>query len=250
MLTQLSALEGGQILNVDELGGAAGALASFSSRFRGNMPLPTVGGDVQVAGRMLSQLLAQLGALSAAGGVEGAGEGIVGSLVTTADNLLNPDLSSAWRGVVEGVEFDSGRFLVYLEALSLTAAREVPTQQFLWPNLLIQSHDRFSMSHDTFTVNFNESTTTVTMETNGNASLSLLTFGLFPTLGGLLPRRALFNISHMTVATPILSIQAVDDRGSEFTSVSVNLTLPYRQPVARVTEVGGAVCVAWNYGER
>ncbi len=250
LLTQVSALESGQILSVAELRSAASALTTFTSRFQGNMLLPMVGGDVQVAGRMLSQLLNQLEALSDSGGVEGEAERIVESLVTTADNLLNPDLSSAWRSVVEGVEFDSGRFLMYLEALSLAVSREVPAQQFLHDNLLIQSHDLSSGSHDPFVITFNESTTTITMETNTSTSLSVLTFGLFPTLGDLLPMRALFNISHLIVATPILSIQVADAGGSEFTCVSVNLTLPYRQPVARATEVGGATCVAWSYEER
>lgn len=249
LLTQVSALERGQILSLDEFRSAANAVASIASRFQGNVPLPLVGGDVQVVGKLLNQLVNQLvDQLVATMGFGAEGEEFLETFATATSDLLNPDLSSAWRSVVEGVEFDSEDFLLHLEAFSLVVAgqllRNATDPQLVRDNLLITtvSHDQ---SHDSFLINFNETRSVVATE--ASSTTLLLTFGLFPTLGDLLPIRSLFNISQMTVATPILSVQAMEAGGSEVTNVSVTLTLPYRQPVVRVTQ---ATCASWTTGEK
>lgn len=248
LLDQVAALERGQLFSSAELRGVASTLAVSSAH---DTP-PRVGGDVRVAGRLLSQLVLQVDILRT-GETERVGlRETLTSLARVGSNLLNPDLAPAWVGVVEGVEFDAADFLSSLEALARVigqyfinesvALRDenlVIATQSLW------SHDLSPGSHDPFMLSLNESTATVSLESG--VPLSVATFGLFPTLGAFLPTRSSFNISHMTVATPILSVQAADAEGSEFTQVSVNLTLQYGGgPVLRPDLVGGALCASWS----
>lgn len=214
---------------------------------------PLVGGDVRVTGEIMNLLTLQLEWQLLALG-EGEGLQAVGGLAELASNLLNPALSSAWVGVVEGVEFDSEDLLSSLEALSRLLGNSLVSatpSSLIQENLLIrtamlQSRD---LSHNPFTLILNDSTATVALETAANGSL-LVTFGLYPVLGDLLPMRTSFDIGNFSVATPILSIQVADAEGSEVTQVSVTMTLHYNRPLTQHDVVGGAVCVAWGYETR
>lgn len=254
LLQQVATLERGQVFSPAELRGMASALAVSSAH---DMP-PRVGGDVRVAGKLLNQLVLQVDILMLVSSDEAEGVELgetVDSLARTASNLLNPDLSQAWMGVVEVVDFDSETLLFALEAFARTSSRylcsvgsslkELNQQNFrlvtMQPSL---SHDPIIRSHDAFTLTFNESTATISLGTD--TPLSSATFGLFPTLGDLLPLRGSFNISNMVVATPILSVQATGLEGSEVTTVAVNMTMQFNRPVERLDLVGGAICVSWG----
>lgn len=256
LLQQVAALEGGQVFSPAELRGVASALAVSSAH---DTP-PRVGGDIRVAGKLLNQLVLQVDILMSVSSDEGEGLGVgidvtVDSLARTASNLLNPDLSQVWVGVVEGVEFDSEALLFALEAFARTSSRylrsvssslkELSQQNFrlvtTQPSL---SHDPTNRSHDAIILTFNESTATISL--GADTPVSSVTYGLFPTLGDLLPLRGSFNISNMVVATPILSVQAADLEGSEVTTVAVNMTMQFDDPVERLDLVGGAICVSWG----
>lgn len=260
LLVQASALEGGQMLSLAELNDVASVLVAFVGRLQGEIPHPLVGGDIRLAGKTLGLLTQQFGYLMA---VIREGEGLasVDSLARAASHLLNPDLFPAWVGVVEGVEFDTSNFLQCLESLLwvigdyLNVTHTLPMQR-IYDNLLIrtesiQSHDFALGSRKSLVLSFNDSMSTISLDAlNGVTPPSLVTVGLFPTLQELLPLRAPFNISHMTIATPILSIQAADAEGSSFTGISVNLTLQFIRTLVHEDVVGGAVCVSWTYEGR
>lgn len=258
LLDQVTSLEDGQLLSLTEIMGVANTLMNSVDQL---MTRPLVGGDVRAAGRMLRQLSLQLSSQLAGGVVEvdERVELVVETIGSSASSLLDPDLSPAWMGMSERVGFDASDFLESLETYSRLAGITITTSSTL-SNLTydhlhiraesLQSHDSTLRSHDPFLFSFKDSTSTVALKTSSDTPSSLVTFGLFPTLAELLPLRGSFNTSHMTLATPILSIQVVNAEGSEFTNMSVNLTLDYTRPVLRPSEVGGvAICVSWLYGE-
>lgn len=238
LLAEVKSLEAGRILSLDELRSVADTMATISAQRR------TSAGDVKAAGKLLSQLILQL---------EGQGEGmdpLIQSLARGASNLLHPDLSLQWMGVVEGVEFESGDFLMSLEQLVWAVSFNTSSlSEIRQENLLIKGESLRSHDNLTFDLNFNESTTSISIEGMVTPA-SFLTFGLFPTLGNLLPKRSDFDISRMTVATPILSVQATDGVGSEFTQLTVNLTLPYLHTVTHQELLSEGVCASWHYGGR
>ena len=260
LLAQVTSLQDGQILSLDDLRGVAESLMDFTGQL--TEPRLLVGGDVRVAGEMLNQLTMQLDTLLPEGSSDEEAEfGMaVDSLGRIANSLVNSDLSPAWVvGVAEGAEFDASDFLFSLELMSGVMGRYLNitsnSSQLLYSNLLVRaeplmSHDLAVGSHDTFTLDFNESATTIAFEPRAATPSLLATFALLPTLAELLPLRGLTNISHMTVATPILSIQTADLEGSEFTDVAVNFSLQYDRAVLREAELAEGLCVSWRYGER
>lgn len=254
LLLQVEVLERGQVFSPVELRGVASALALVSV----HATPPKVGGDVKVAGKLLNQLVLQMDILLSTPDSEGVGAGLpetMDSLARVASNLLNPDLLAAWMGVVEGVVFSSEDLLFSIEAFGRVRGRylrnnvsstrgELREQNLLLVTQPLLSHDFTQASPDPFVLTFNDSTATISL----GAATPLLsaTFGLFPTLGDLLDLRAEFNISNLFLATPILSVQAADAEGSEFTRVTVNLTLQFGRPVVREELADEAVCVSWG----
>ena len=249
LLEQVAALEDGRVFSLVELGHMASTLATFS---RHDTP-PHVGGDIRAAGKLLTQLIMQLDVLVLMSAEEIEGVGLVENITKAASNLLSPALASAWMGVVEGVEFDSGDFLFTMESLAWVVGRyhgnTAGERQLTQQNLLIvssqqvQSHDLTEGSHDPFLLNGSIATVSLATDT----PLSMVTFGLFPTLGGLLPlRSSVDNISQFIVATPILSVQTADVAGLESTQVAVTLTLQFSRPLLRPGLVGGAMCMSWG----
>lgn len=235
LLDQIDALEEGYILSSAELRGVADSLVSFTAG-RGSGQEFLSGEDVRVAGKLLSQL------------IQDVNEEVIGLFSTVASNLLNSDLSPAWTSTVREVEFTSGNFLFILEELALLLT-ETSSSTVLETNFLIKK-ELLGSAIMTFELSFNNSISSVSLKMAANNTASL-TFALFPTLGPFLTpaNEASFNFSHMTVATPILSIQALDSVGSEVTLVPVDFTLPYTTdiPFSSDSEEGGAICVSWDY---
>lgn len=249
LLSQVASLEvRGQILTLSELGRAAERLRKFV------VDHGTSGGDVQVAGKLLSQLVAQLEYVILLSDDESV-EGSIQSLLLGTNLLLNPDLSKQWVGVVEEVGFDSGGLLSSLERLSrVVSSAATNFTQYSQPNFLIRSEPWEPVgSHESHMTNLElqqRALSSLTIRSSNTIPPSYVTFALFPTLGFLLPERADSDISDMTVATPILSIQAASLSGSEVTEVAANVTLEYTQEPVHLDRVGEAVCVAWDHQGR
>ena len=242
LLAQVEAIKSGQILSLSELVGVADILLNFLSRERRE---DLFGGDVRVAGMLLSQLISQLENTMAVLG--GDLNDVVQALTRGASNLLYSDLLPEWMCVVdiEGMEFDLNDFLFTLEWLSWVTGDYLGTSsstELIQENLYIRREQLNDLQTMTFDLNFKETTSSISFDVD-TVPLSV-TFALFPTLGDLLPGRFMFAANRMIVATPILSVQTTDAVGSEVTNVPVKLTLEYGDHPERVFN---AVCVSWVY---
>ena len=251
LLFQVATLEDrGQILTLSELGSVADTLRKFVGN-HGNIS----GGDVQVAGRLLNQLVIQLEDIVVLSNDEQTEDNFQRILLGT-DLLLNPELSEHWKVTVKEVQFDSGDFLSALEQLSrVVGSGAITLTQYSQPNIVIRREPWKPIgSHDTHVTSLELQQRILSLTTirssNNVLPPAYVTFALLPTLGPLLPERANFNISDMTIATPVLSIQAASMSGSEVTEISINVTLVYTQVPTRLDMVGMAVCVAWDYQGR
>lgn len=251
LLFQVGALEdGGQILTLPEIEGVADTLRRFIGD-RGNIS----GGDVHVAGRLLSQLIAHSEDLGVSTLLDREGvEDSIQSLLQVGNLLLNPDLSEEWMGNIEEVGFDSEDFLFALEMLSRvigTVGMPTTSTQYSLPNILIRREpwQPLGLQDTRLELQWKVSSSIAVRSSNATPP-SYVTFMLLPTLGFLLIESADFNISQMTLATPIFSVQAASTSGSDVTEVAIDMTLEYTQAPIRLDVVGMAVCVAWGYQGR
>ena len=243
----------GQILTLPKLGGMIDSLREFVGD-HGNIS----GGDVQVAGKLLSLLIGKLEDLSMLSAEEEiSGEDLersVHSMLLVADTLLSHDLSEQWREIFEEVGFDCGGFLLAMEHLSLLMTSDsAPSshKQYVHSNILMQREPWRPTgpdgSHSTDLRLQQMIASSITMRSSDATHPLYMTVIFMPSMGFLLPERAEFDLKDMSVATPILSIQAINMQGSEITEVEVNITLEYTHVQTQADNVGMALCAAWNY---
>ena len=241
--------EGRQVVTVSAIDSLSEGLREFITG-----PSNLTGGDVQVAGRVLGGVVSwvesSLPYLNASGL-----EGSVAGLVEGASLLLNPDLEAEWRTEVAAAAFSSADFLFTLEGLSRVATSVGVVDSYSKPNLLIKKASWQPRGEEPsplvlLELQQQKVSASVALGSGNVTPPSNLVYTLLPTLGQLLPHRADFNISHMTLATPIFSVQATNGMGSEVTGVSVNVTLGFTVTLPHMGVARNTTCVSWSYQGR
>ena len=91
-LAQAESLDGGQSLSFSQLKLTAARLEGFTNE-QGQTTEPLFGGDIQVAGRVLSGLLRQLGGYATSGAVE---TDEIATLYEVSTLVLNLSIAQAW----------------------------------------------------------------------------------------------------------------------------------------------------------
>lgn len=235
--------KGRKVLAGTDLRESIDSLKAFLSG-RGNI----TGGDVQVGGRALRALVKQL--RSASMGNISDFEESAGGLIEGADLLLDSEFKEEWSVAVPA-SFSSPDFLFSLEELSRIVTSSALSKKFTGTNLVIKKEAWQPSTGKSGLTVLDIQTQRVSASVSPAAINATppaqVIYTLLPTLGQLLPFRANFNISHMTLATPILSIQVEDMLGSEVTDVNVTMTLGFSVPLSSAAATSNPVCVSWSY---
>jgi len=243
--------QGQQVLTESALGHVTEDLKTFISSSRGQN---ISGGDVQVGGRVIRSLLAQLQEGVALNGSGFTGSGLPG-LVEGADLLLAAELKEEWLTEVRPASFSASDFLATLEELSKATSLVGVADDYTGSNIRIKKETPEPQAMaSSAPVSLELQDMTVSASTSPRASngplLSEVIYTLLPTVSSFLPFAADFNASDLAVATPILSVQAVDQLGSEITDVMVNMTLGFTMLPENQETAGQVKCVSWNYQGR
>ena len=244
LLYQAQELEEGQQVLIDsDLAREAEDLRAFISKRRENI----TGGDVQVGGRVIRSLLTQL-----QGGVALNSSAFTGSslsgLVEGADLLLASELKEEWQMEVRSASFSSSDFLFTLEELARVASLVGVADDHTGSNIKLKEL-RTTASRSAVSLELQEAKVSAAVSPTA-ADISDVIYTLLPTLGLLLPLTADFNTSGLAVATPVLSIQAMDHLGSEVTDAMVTMTLGYTMSPDNLETAKTATCVSWSYQGR
>ena len=158
-------------------------------------------------------------------------------------------------GTVEGVEFEADDFLSTIEHFTsaVPGILGMSSNSLDKENLIIKTWDLSDGELETVGISLRGRAAYLSLPDELAMPMSHVAMTMIANLGQWLPERYTFDGMNVTVATPILSVQVVNEGQvvdvSELTT-PINITLQYRDVVHRTEHVQNAMCVSWEYGER